>query len=184
MQSYDVARSSVTKQLAFEEDVKDIKKAELHFKTDCATTRTLAISLNDKKIYSEANVCGDTFIELKNLKQENVLTFSSDGNYYIYDLYARAEMYTDNFPVYYFAISKEDADKIREGSKLAMLNTDFATTDNKNLTFSINNFDLNIETNKAYYQTPVNKYLKQGINKIRILPEKPLIVLNTTLTLE
>ncbi len=179
-QSYSEVQNKVTREVEIEEDIDDIKSAELHFKSDCGD-KPLNIDLNGKNVFTETT-CGERIVLVDDLQQANTLKLSSEGDYFVYDMHLKTKMIQDNYPIYYFTLSSARYAKIRDGQKFVMLKLDFADLEYKNITMLINGREFYIETSKAYYQVPINDYLKKGVNSVRILSDKSLIVVKMEIT--
>jgi hypothetical protein len=169
---YSLTQPEIGRGFRIEQDVNDISSAILKFDADCYSTDALQVSLNGKNIVNE-KICTGHSVDVRNLlATENNLVFASDGNYFIDNILLKVKFKQRDYATYYFAIDKENADKIKNGEVLAMLSLRFPDVEHKEVTIYINGHPVKIDTEKVEYKTgTIGKLLQQGQNSVKVVPE-------------
>ncbi|MFH0831921.1 MAG: hypothetical protein V1886_03620 [archaeon] len=168
---YSLTQPEIGRGFVIEQDVNDISSAELKFDADCYSTDALQVSLNDKSIVNEKICTGFTGNIKGMLAEDNELVFSSDGNYFIDNVRVKIKFKQRDYPTYYFAIDKENYDKIDEGRVLAMMSLRFPDKEHKELTIYVNGNPVKIDTEKIDYKTSIGRLLLKGQNSIKVTPD-------------
>jgi hypothetical protein len=168
---YSLTQPEIGRSFVIEQDAYDISSAILKFDADCYSTDALQVKINGKQIVNE-KICTAYSNDVKNfLSRENSITFSSDGNYFIDNIKLNVKFKQRDYTTYYFAIDKENYDKIDEGKVLAMLSLRFPDTEHKEITIYVNGNPIKIDTEKVDYKTSIGRLLLKGQNSIKIVPE-------------
>ncbi|PIN77219.1 hypothetical protein COV15_02640 [Candidatus Woesearchaeota archaeon CG10_big_fil_rev_8_21_14_0_10_34_12] len=167
-ESYIISQDSLTRDFKIEQDLKDVKSAEIMFDAECLTQNYLSIALNGKNIFSE-KVCGKRTVDLGELDTTyNKVTFFSFGNYFLYNTEVRVNLYQEDYPIYYFTVSNEDKRELENGEKDARLFMSFHDDEWKNIVVYINEKKHEINTKQVEHEFPIGSYFKPGANSIRI----------------
>ena len=180
---YELTQPSIERKISIE-DMEDIRKAVLSFESDCYSKEPLKIVLNDKTITKEV-VRGDFSQRVTDeIKEDNSLVFSSDGNYFLYDIILTITTGTKQYPIYYFSVEKEDYEKIEQGKKLAMLKFRFSSEEEKELKAYVNGNLITIETDQIEWKTAINRYLLEGQNSLKLMPVTEVEIVSLDIYLE
>jgi hypothetical protein len=166
-EAYTLTQEKVTVPFSINEDMKDIKEANLSFRSDCfGGENNLSVVLNNTEI-TNSLICRSFSKNVKNmLKTNNNLSFFSKGNYFIYDIILSIRLQQDVWPTYYFdVIEKRD---------FHQMTIRFNETDKeeKKLTVYLNGKSISVETSDDVWQTDVAAYLYEWQNKLIIIPAK------------
>lgn len=168
---YSLTQPEIGRGFVIEQDVNDITSATLQFDADCYSTDALQVKINGKQILNE-NICTSYSNDIKNfLARENLFIFSSDGNYFVDNIKLKVKFKQRDYATYYFAIDKDNYDKIDEGKVLAMLGLRFPDTEHKEVTIYVNGNPVKIDTEKIDYKTSIGRLLLKGQNSIKIVPD-------------
>jgi hypothetical protein len=164
-ESYTVTQEKVTHSVNIKEEVNDIKKATLSFRSNCfMKDSNLTIILNNTEIVNDV-VCKDLSVDVTSiLKKSMNISFFSKGNYLIYNIRLKLELKQETWPTYYFDLLEE--------RKYNVLKVKFAETGQKKLTVYLNEKSFAIETSDMEWQTDVTNYLVIGQNKLVIIPSQ------------
>jgi|GEM_PF-2530436 hypothetical protein len=183
-ETYTTTQPKIERNFIIEQNVKDIISAMLSFTADCYSEDTLKIQVNNDSIIDE-RICTYYNNDITSaLARSNVLTFESDGNYFIHDLKLKVKFKQKDYVTYYFAVNKENFERIDDGRAIAMLKLRFPETEAKKLTIYINGNPINIDTSNLEYKTAVGRLLLKGQNSIRIVPETKVSIGSVSIELE
>ncbi len=157
-----------------------LKKATLRYFVNCInpsnTADRLVISINNKPITNNYIRC-DSGINNIDITSSNVFTgtnqleFSIDkGSYSIEGAQLVLETSSSDYPKYSFDVSDENSNKLEDGDLDAILKIKFVNTGNKQLSITINENELSIDTSDVEYERTVTRHLRNGANTIKIVP--------------
>ncbi|MBS3090709.1 hypothetical protein J4433_02980 [Candidatus Pacearchaeota archaeon] len=183
-QRYSLTQPEIGRSFVIEQDSNDISSAELKFDADCYSSDALQVQLNDKPVLNEKICTGFTGSVKGMLAKDNEITFSSDGNYFIDNIRLKVKFKQRDYTTYYFAIDKDNYDKISEGKVLAMLALRFPDTEHKEITIYVNGNPVNIDTEKVDYKTSISRLLLKGQNSIKVVPDTKVSIGKIEVNLE
>jgi len=168
-EEYTITKNRVSREFNLNQDLEGIDRAILRFDTDCFYEDNLSVMINGEKIFTGVLCEGFEKDVVEYLKDENEITFASEGNYFVNKIRVDVGMKQQSWPKYYFDVSEK---KIEEGSvKLKLL---FRELGEKKLSVYLNGEPLSIDTRKIEFETTVTKYLNKGQNEIILIAETEL----------
>lgn len=173
---YGLVQSELERDFSLIYDLDDIQSATLTYDADCYSEDRLIIKLNNATVINE-KICSSFSTEISDfLQKENKLEFSSEGTFFIHDIKIKIKAQETDYPTYFFALSKENYDKIQNGKFLVMLKLGFSDKNNKKLIVYVNGNAININTDKVSYETAISRLLVKGQNSVKLVPEKTVNV--------
>lgn len=179
---YSLTDIKAEREIKIEQNLTGLKESNLFFKAECLTKERLGISINDKMIKKET-ICGEALIGItEHIKENNMVVFSSDGNYLIGPIKIDLRFERKEYPTYYFNIEEYSA--VEQGTVLGMLKLGFDSSEEKKLDIYINKKPLEIETNKLEYKTRINDYFIEGQNSIQLIPRTEVKIKSIEVYLE
>lgn len=166
-ESYTVTQEKVNQKLDIKEDLNDVKKAVLKFKSNCfLKDSNLSIMINNTEIENSI-ICKDYSKDITSyLSKSSTISFFSKGNYLLYNIRVELELKQETWPTYYFDMIEE--------RKYNLLKLRFAEAGQKKLTVYINEKSFAIETSDMEWQKDVTEYLHVGQNKIVVIPTQTI----------
>jgi len=167
-EEYMITQNRVSRDLEIKQDLESVQKAVFKFDTDCFSDDDLVVFVNEEELFRGKLCEGFEKDVIENLKEQNKITFASDGNYFIEDIKVDIGVKQESWPVYYFDVPE----KKLEG--LVNLRMHFNETGEKRLTVYLNGEALSIETRQMQVETAVTRYLLEGQNSIIFIPETEL----------
>lgn len=169
-EEYSITHNRITTQIELKQDITEVKDAILRFETDCFSGESLGVIVNEEKIFEE-RICTSFEKDIKELLSKNMnITFYSEGNYFVDKIRLDLKMESKEWPTYYFTIPEKTLDKE------VMLKLRFNETGMKKLTAYVNGKAFSVETPKKEWKTTVNKYLKEGLNEVMLVPETRIVL--------
>ena len=167
-ETYRLTDDNVRNNLRINENLENIDSAYLYYNPSCLTKEELSITLNNKEI-RKGVLCKEELINVTgNIKFDNIIVFSTDGNYFINPAKLHIKFKRANNTLFYFDINDNEYEQIKKGIALVFFRMDFDSTENKKIDVYINNELLDIDTENLDYETAINKYIEKGKNKIEI----------------
>lgn len=174
-ETYSATDLYAKRNFTINEDMSQLEYASLSFNADCLTKELLGINVNGIQA-SKAVSCGENEADITEaLKDKNELVFSSNGNYYVHNIRVNLYFKQQSYPAYYFVFDDEMKD-IYQGKRLAMLKFEFDSNENKKFEINVNGNPIPIETSETEYQTRINDYILEGINKVKIIPQTKIML--------
>ena len=170
----------------------NVKRAIIRFSPDCIRGKTgkLNVLINTHSIFYSVPDCGgrvaiefspDAFRE-----GENTITFESEEGSYLIDLVRiTSELKKVIQPAYYFEITKNDLDLVREGKAnlwLKMIFTD--AKEQKSATININGRETQLYQYDIEYKKNINDYVIEGNNAVKIEPDTMLQIVSLSVVKE
>ncbi|MBW2972329.1 hypothetical protein KY359_04805 [Candidatus Woesearchaeota archaeon] len=164
----------------------NVKRAILRFTPDCMTGKTgkLNVLINQHSVYYSVPDCGGRIaIEFTPdvLREgENTIVFDSEeGNYLIDLIRITSELKEVLQPAYYFEISEDTMDDVRDGKYTVWLKMTFTEdNDQKAGALNINGRETSIFQRERTYSKNINDYIIEGNNAIKIIPETTLEIVS------
>ncbi len=139
----------------------------------------LNIRINGKEVYSGVPDCNLAMVPIAFdpaivREGENTIVFStSRGNYILTHINIESELEDLVFPTYYFDVSNEDFEKIRDGDRRARLQLDFVDVVTSKFGDVVVNGHLNhFDTREVSYRIDITDDLENGRNSVKIKPRK------------
>lgn len=183
-ETYTTTQPKIERNFIMEQSVNDVLSAVMTFTADCYSTDGLNIKVNNDTVVNE-KICTLYSNDIASaLARSNVISFESDGNYFIHDVKIKVKFKQKDYVTYYFAVNKETFEKIDDGGAIAMLKLRFPDTESKKIAVYINGNPVNIDTANLEYKTAVGRLLMKGQNSIRIVPEKKVSIGSVSIELE
>ncbi|MBI5148424.1 hypothetical protein HZA33_01975 [Candidatus Pacearchaeota archaeon] len=175
-EKYGLIQDEVQRNFALPYELADLVSATFKFDADCYSEDALIVVLNNATIANE-KICSSFSTDITGfLQKNNELRFLSEGTFFIHDVKIKIKAKESDYPTYFFVLSKENFQKIKEGRFLVMLRLGFADRTNKKLNVLVNGNAIVINTDKLEFQTAVSRLLLQGQNSVKIIPEKVINV--------
>ncbi|MBI2124410.1 hypothetical protein HYT92_01325 [Candidatus Pacearchaeota archaeon] len=166
-------------------EFKSMEKATLKFVPYCGTVNDLGlldIFVNNKKVFSAVPVCDNLYRQSipKSVLDEgenNVVFRTSKGSYSVEQIKIALEFKEPVVKTYYFEISKDNFNKIRDNKKDLELTVKFADgASRKRAKLDINGHAETIETDKAIFTKNIESKVSEGNNFVRLEPLEDLEV--------
>jgi hypothetical protein len=166
--------------LLTEQEKANLESFHLSFIADCKASEVspMDIYLNKRLIYTSVPDCGDKvnvpIVDGSRLRQgENDLLFRTEkGSYLLYGIETKFKLKEPIYPTYYFSLSKEQYDKLKDDK--ADINVTLLFTnaeDMKKGTVFVNGVFFDINFNDMDFNKKVNNYIREGNNAIEIRPK-------------
>ncbi|MBN1544550.1 hypothetical protein JW898_03760 [Candidatus Woesearchaeota archaeon] len=164
----------------------NVKRDILRFTPDCMTGKTgkLNVMINQHSVYYSVPDCGGRIaIEFTPdvLREgENTIVFDSEEGSYLIDLIRiTSELKEVLQPAYYFEITKETMEDVRDGDYDVTLKITFTEdNDQKAGVLNINGRETSIFQRERTYTKNINDYIIEGNNAIKIVPETMLEIVS------
>ena len=173
-------------------EFKSTEKATLRFAPYCGAVNDLGlleIFTNNKKIFSAVPVCDNLYKQSipKSVLQEgenNVVFRTSKGSYSVEQIKIALEFKEPVVKTYYFEISSDNFNKIRNSQKDLELSIKFADADStKRAKLDINGHAETVETDKAVFTKNIESKISEGNNFVRLEPLEDLEVVELRIEL-
>ncbi len=165
---YRLTDNSIESTINIKEDLTQISQAFLYFNPDCITKEKLSVELNGKELKDET-LCQKELIDITdNIEENNLLTFSTNGNYFIFPTKLHLKFKQLENSVFYFDINEKEYSQIEQGIALILLDMKFDSTENKKIDVYINKQLFEIDTDDLDYETTIKDYVKEGENILEI----------------
>ncbi len=166
-------------------EFKSMEKATLRFVPYCGTVNDLGlleIFVNNKKIFSAVPVCDSLYRQSipKSVLDEgenNVVFRTNSGSYSVEQISIALEFKEPVVKTYYFEISKDNFNKIRNGNVDLEITIKFADANSRKMAkLDINGHVETIETDKAVFTKNIESKVSEGNNFVRLEPLEDLEV--------
>lgn len=181
---YFITQDTITKAVTIEQNLSDIKKAQLSFEAECFSQDALKVIWNGQTL-ADKQVCNVYEINLTDkLEKENTLTFYSSGNYLIKDIKIAVETKEKQYPIYFFSLYSEQIASIKNGTFNAAIYLTFPSLESKEFDIYLNSFKIPISTTSPLVRTAVNYYIREGQNVLYIIPKKTFTLSSLVFQLE
>ena len=171
--------------LVSDTEKKNMEKMVLKLYPECQSNDVgrLTIKLNANEIYNNIPDCGQAVLQIEIapatlVSGENTLTFSLEkGAYLLTHPKLQTELKEIDYPTYYFDISHEQFNTIKDKTKKVRLTLNFVDiTDSKQGEFLINANIQSFDTKDTSFIYDMSNYAVEGNNAIKIKPKKSLDV--------
>lgn len=164
----------------------NVKRAVLRFTPECAAGKVgkLNVLINQHSVYYSVPDCGGRIaIEFTPdviREGENTIVFDSEQGSYLVDLIRiTAELKEVLQPAYYFEITEDVMEEVRDGKYDVMLALTFTEgTEQKSGTININGRETSMFQRERTYSKNINDYIIEGNNAIKIVPETALEIVS------
>lgn len=165
---YRLTDRSIENDIKINEDLNQLSQAFLYFNPNCITKEKLKVELNGNELKDDT-LCKEELIDItEKVKENNVLTFTTDGNYFVFPTKIHLKFKQLENSVFYFDVSEKEYSQIEQGIALILLNMKFDSTENKKIDVYINKRLFEIDTKDMEYETTIKDYVKQGENILEI----------------
>src|SRR3989338_75155 len=159
-------------------EFKSIEKANLRFVPYCGAINDLGmldIFVNNKKVFSSVPICDNLYRQSipKSVLSEgenNIVFKTSRGSYSVEQIKVDLEFKEPVVKTYYFEISKDTFNSIRNGKKDLEITIKFADSGTKRAKLDINGHAESIETDKAEFVKNIESKISEGNNFVRLEP--------------
>ncbi|MEK6974702.1 MAG: hypothetical protein AABW41_05710 [Nanoarchaeota archaeon] len=152
---------------------------------------SLKIYLNEKVVASQVITCGggergiDIDTDLIEQGQNELLFVIDSGDFTISEIKLINKLRKGIFNVYEFDLARKDFDEVIKQNKRVLLSMTFSDrTTLKRGKILINDDQITIDTSSDKFAKDISKSVTDGINKLRIVPDKEFIVNTLKITLE
>ncbi|MAG50916.1 hypothetical protein CL621_04765 [archaeon] len=117
---------------------------------------------------------------------KNVLSFEiEDGDYSFENIEVELELKEKTYPTYYFIVEDDDYALLKKGKIDASLDLTFANIDKlKEAQIFVNSERIDLYTESDTYSKDVSNYLKEGNNRLKIVPKNRFEITNLEISLE
>ncbi len=177
------AQESKNTFLISETEKNNLEKIELRFQPDCKQSEVgpLTVELNGEQIYQGVPDCDLAFVPIefspfKISEGENKLSFVSDeGTYILSHLTVISKLKAIDYPTYYFDLSSDDYDAIKDGSnslRLKIYFVDVVVTKTGQVVY--NGYVKNFDTKENSYTLDLSDDIEEDTNSLKIKPSKTL----------
>ena len=162
-----------------------MEKATLRFVPYCGAVNDLGlleIFVNNKKVFSSVPVCDNLYRQSipKSVLDEgenNVVFRTSKGSYSVEQIKIELQFKEPVVKTYYFEISKDNFNRIRDNKKDLELTIKFADANlRKRAKLDINGHAETVETDKAVFTKNIESKVSEGNNFVRLEPLEDLEV--------
>ncbi len=126
-------------------------------------------------------------ITLNNINEgKNILSFEiKEGDYSFEDIEIEIELKEKTYPTYYFIVEDDDYELLKKGKIDASLDLTFANIDKlKEAQIFVNSERIDLYTESDTYSKDVSNYLKEGNNRLKIVPKNRFEITNLEISLE
>ncbi len=170
----------------------NLDRASLRFQADCDTdfTGPLDAWINQFNVYSAVPDCGVGPVRLEIPSSylkigENEVSFNiKRGDYYLSHVAIESELKQIDFPVYFFELSEERFQDVRNETKKVIVRLDFVDTiEQKRGELVLNGHSTGFDTKELFVEKDVSDDIVRGNNGLKIKPEKTLDVRQLTVRL-
>lgn len=177
------AQSSKNTFLVSEMEKRNLEKVVLKFQPTCkyGEVGKLTIWVNGNEIYSGIPECDLAMVPIEFSSDlvyqgENSLVFRTErGTYLLSHVVIESELKEVEFPTYYFELSYEEHQAIKEGERRLRLAMDFVdVVTSKYGELVLNGHLIHFDTKEVNYVADVSEYIVQGNNALKIKPRKTL----------
>ncbi|MBU0456574.1 MAG: hypothetical protein ABH824_00925 [Nanoarchaeota archaeon] len=179
------AQSSKNIFLISETEMKNLKKVVLKFQPNCKFNEVgkLLITINEKTIYSGVPDCDLAMVPIEfssdSIYQgENQIVFYTEkGTYLLSHVVIESELNEVDFPAYYFELSYEDYNDVKDDKKRARLTMNFVDVVASKFGEIVFNGNVRyFDTKEVSYTLDLSGDVVQGANSLKIKPKKTLDV--------
>jgi len=126
-------------------------------------------------------------INLVDLKEgKNSLSFEIDrGDYSFRDVEIEVELKEKTYPTFYFVVDEDDYESVVDEDLVAVLDLTFTDIDRlKEAQIFVNNKRIYLSSRNDAYSKDISDYLKEGSNKLKIVPKNRFEIINLEVDLE
>src|SRR3989338_859372 len=178
-------RSSRHTFLVSETEKRNLEKATLKFEPDCrfGEVGPLLVSLNGEELYNAVPDCDLAFVPIEFspdllIQGENSVTFTTTtGVYVLSHVVIESELTEIEFPTYYFELSQEDYEDVKNEDKRGRLRLDFVVVvSSKYGEIVFNGYQNHFDTRESSIALDVSRDILAGTNSVKIKPRKTIEV--------
>jgi len=178
-------RSSRHTFLVSETEKRNLEKATLKFEPDCrfGEVGPLLVSLNGEELYNAVPDCDLAFVPIEFspdllIQGENSVTFTTTtGVYVLSHVVIESELTEIEFPTYYFELSQEDYEDVKNEDKRVRLRLDFVdVVSSKYGEIVFNGYQNHFDTRESSIALDVSQDILAGTNSVKIKPRKTIEV--------
>ena len=167
-------------------------KATLKFIPYCGNVNdlgTLDIYINNKKLFSSVPVCDNAYRQsvpksALNEGENNIVFKTNKGSYSVEQIRIALEFKEPSVKTYFFEVSGDTFQSIRNGDTDAMLTIKFVDDNKqKRAKLDVNGHAETIETDKTTFSKNINSRISEGNNYVRLEPLEDLEVVELKIEL-
>jgi hypothetical protein len=171
----------------------NLNKASLKIFPECDVRYVgkLDIFINGFNLYSAIPDCGAPMPAIEFpadylMQGENELMFKTErGKYLIYQIRVKSFLESLEYPVYYFELSQEEYDDIKDEDSEITLTLRFPdAVDYKNGRVLINGHAEGIDQQGIIWEEDISEWIVKGNNAVKVEPRKTLDIVELTVMLE
>lgn len=163
----------------------NLERVNVKFQPDCDVdfVGPLDVFINQFNIYSAVPDCGVGRIGLEVpasylKREENEIVFSIEkGDYEISHVAVESELKQIDFPVYFFEISEEQFNSVKNNTKRVIVKMDFVDdVEKKQGQLIVNGHTIGFDTKELILEEDISREIERGNNAVKIKPERTLDV--------
>lgn len=160
----------------------NLERVVLKFEPECAKDSSrLDVWVNEYNIYSAVPDCGGGRMNLEFSPAylavgENELVFRmTEGDYYLSHIAIQSELKTIDFPVYYFELSEEEFNEVKNDQAKVLARLSFIDyIDAKQGEIVLNGHLAGFDTKEIFWEKDISDQVVMGNNGLQIRPKKTL----------
>ncbi len=161
----------------------NLEEVVLRFQPECqfGEAGKLRVEINRREIYNAFPDCDVLMVPIEFpidavREGENEVVFSTDkGRYILSRIIVESELKEVDFPTYYFELSEEDYQDVRDGDRRLRLSMDFVdVVERKRGEVFLNGRATNFDTKEAEFVDDLSDDIVRGNNALKISPRKTL----------
>ena len=187
------SQESVVKFIISGTEKNNLAKASLKIFPECDIRYVgkLDISINGYSLYSAIPDCGLPMPALEFPADylssgENIIKFRTErGKYLIYQIRIKSHLSELEYPVYYFELSQEEYDDIKDNESQVILTLRFPdAVDYKNGKVLVNGHAEGIDQQGLIWEEDVGEWMVKGNNAVKVEPRRTLDIVELTAVLQ
>jgi hypothetical protein len=171
--------------LISETEKNNLEKVKLKFQPSCTQSDVgrLTIDINGNEIYSAVPDCALNMVPIEFSPTilyagENQVTFNAEGGTYILShVLVESDLSSVEFPTYYFDVSNNEYEEVKEGNKRLRLELNFVdVVSSKYGSIVFNGHTRSFDTKEIEFVTDISEDIVRGTNAVKIKPKKTIEV--------
>lgn len=143
----------------------------------------MKVFVNDNRIVDEVVSCISAGRSIEIDKgdllegKENEILFSVDGgDFLVNDISLEVESETQGYIEYKFSITEDEYDELMAEKEDVVLYIEMSGDDERKATILINGYEFDIDTDEISYERDITRFVEEGNNYIRIIPQREFII--------
>ena len=179
------AQSSKNVFLVSETEKRNLERVTIKFQPGCvyAEVGRLSISINQREIYDAVPDCDLEFVPIEfspdfiNQGENEIIFNSEKGTYILSHIVVESRLKEVEFPTYYFELTQEQYDDVKDGSAEVKLEIEFVdVVTDKIGEINFNGHRTTLDTKEISFTLDLSEDIEKGANSLQIKPKKTLEV--------